>query len=276
MCHQLSRTSFFLILLLTCVYIPLPALAEPLRIGGSGTNLATMQLLGEAFSERNAGITISIPPSLGSGGGIKALIAGQLDLALTSRPLKSKEQQHPLRAYHYARTPLVFAVAKSNPVDSITTSQLQKIYSGEHPYWPDNSVAKPVLRPTNDSDTLMLKRYLPLLNSAMEQAYTRRGLPVAISDQQGADQLETLNGAIGTSTLALILAENRNLKALKLNGVEPSPSSIKAGQYLMVKDLYIVIADSSPDTARRFIDFLRSETAQQILHQTGHHAIEIK
>ena len=66
---------------------PHPGQAADLTLGGTGADLETMRVLGEAFEKANPGITIEVLPSLGSGGGIKALLAGVIDLALTARPL---------------------------------------------------------------------------------------------------------------------------------------------------------------------------------------------
>ncbi len=259
------------LLLLIPFVVPSAIYAEQvLRLGGSGTDLASMRLLADAFARHHPNLTIRMPPSLGSGGGIKALLAGKLDLAITSRALKQKEQHPGLTAHLYARTPLVFVVAKTSPVDAVTTEMLQGFYSGQHPYWPDNSVARPILRPPSDSDTLMIKKHRRELINALDAAYKRRGIPVAITDQDSADRIQQIPGAFGTSTLALILAEKRNLKALKLDNVTPSALNVHNGRYSLIKDLYIVIASHSSPAAHQFLSFLDSREAIDILLNTGH------
>ncbi len=71
---------------------PSAGLAETLKIGGTGGALGTMQILGRAFEKQHAGVSVEILPSLGSGGGIKAVLAGAIDIGLSARRLKAKER----------------------------------------------------------------------------------------------------------------------------------------------------------------------------------------
>lgn len=81
------------------------AQAETLRISGTGVALGGIILLGDAFEAENPGTTIEVLPSLGSSGGIKALLAGALGLSVSSRPLKDDEKEGGAMAKIYASTP---------------------------------------------------------------------------------------------------------------------------------------------------------------------------
>ena len=265
--------AFTFALVITAAIIPFASNAEELRIGGSGTDLATIKQLAEKFTENKKNIKLIIPKSLGSSGGIKALRAGKLDIAITSRPLKQKEKSPHIRLFKYAQTALVFATSANNPVDEINTQQLKDIYSGIHPYWPNGTVARPILRPPSDSDTILVRRYLPAMAEPMKLASKRRGVPTAYTDQKSASKIESVPGAIGTSALSLILAEERPLKALNLNGIVPSIENITTGQYTMVKDLFIVIPSEPNELVKNFIRFMNSKQSIEILNRTGHRVI---
>ncbi len=71
--------------------IPVLAQAEEIKIGGTGGALATMQLLGDAYSKNHPETKIIVLPSLGSSGGIKAVLAGAIQVAVSSRPIKDSE-----------------------------------------------------------------------------------------------------------------------------------------------------------------------------------------
>lgn len=94
--------------------------AVPFRIGGTGSALGGMQLLADAFMQSHPGTEIAVLPSLGSGGGIKALRAGAIDIAVSSRPPKDTKRAPGMVDLEYARTPFVFATRADNPITSTT------------------------------------------------------------------------------------------------------------------------------------------------------------
>lgn len=244
------------------------------RVGGSGTDLAAINLVGEAFMKSHPGIRVDVLPSLGSGGGVKAVAAGKLDIGLTSRPLNARERKMAVHAQRYARTALVFAVAQGSPLSSVTISQLAAIYSGERTHLHDGSVVRPILRPQSDSDTLLLRKTYPVFARALDEAYHRNGLPMAVTDQVSAENLSSVPGAIGTSTLALIMAEKRPIKPLILDGVMPSSQTLSDGTYPLVKDLYFVLGEKVSPSARAFLRYLGSPGAAAILLDTGHDVVK--
>lgn len=250
-------------------------LAETIAIGGSGADLATMRLLAEAFQRVEPKVSVEILPNLGSGGGVKAVLAGKLDIALLTRALEDKETRYGLRKLHYARTPLVFAVAHDNPQTGIDRARLIEIYSGRNLRWKHGAPIRLVLRPDSDSDTAVLKQALPGIAPALSEAYERRGLPIAVTDQDAADAIETMPGAVGTSTLALLLAEKRKLKPLAVDGVVPSPATLASGAYPFAKELYFVLPAASPPHVQRFIAFVQSRQGAGILEKTGHAVIRL-
>jgi phosphate transport system substrate-binding protein len=59
---------------------------EIVRVGGAGSGLGGMRLLAKAFEAGHPGTKVQVFSSLGSSGGIKALLVGSLDLAVSGRP----------------------------------------------------------------------------------------------------------------------------------------------------------------------------------------------
>lgn len=267
--YRTLLASCFLFNMVTCS----PLLAQVLVVGGTGTDLGTFRLLAEAFKADypNTDTPITILPSMGSSGGIKALKHQKINLALTSRPLKNSERSAELKAVHYATTPLVFAVATTSPQQGVTREQILQIYNGSLKHWPDGSPARPILRPSQDSDTKTLIKTLVDCTECFMQAYQRRGLPIAMTDQQSADLIAQVPGAVGTSTLSLILAENKPIKVLNLDGIAPTADNLLNKTYPMYKKLYLVYNKHSKlPGLNAFIDFIYSKKGQSILLNTGH------
>src|SRR4030042_5692958 len=65
-----------------------------LKIGGTGAAVGTITQVAAAFQKRHPDVRFMFPPSLGSSGGIKAVIAGALDVGFGSRPPTGAEPGH--------------------------------------------------------------------------------------------------------------------------------------------------------------------------------------
>ena len=243
--------------------------AEVIKIGGTGSALGTMQLLAQAYAKNHPETRITVLPSLGSGGGVKALLAGAIQLGVSSRPLKDAELKQGAVATEYGRTPFVFAISASNPVAGLSYRELIEIYAGKTELWPDGHKIRLVLRPVWDSDSEMIKSISDEMRAAKSQAEQRQGMLFAVTDQETADNLERIPGALGPSTLGQILSEKRALKSLRLNGVEPSAKTIADGSYPLYKSLYLVTGPQSPPAAQLFVSFVRSAPGREILRQNG-------
>lgn len=246
------------------------ARAEEIRIGGTGSALGTMQLLASAYVERHPRISAVVLPSLGTSGGIKALRAGAIQIALSSRPLKDTEASAGAVATEYGRTPFIFATGSTNKLSSITTSKLAEIYAGKAEQWPDGSKIRLVLRPVGDSDTETIKSMSPAMRDAKTAAEQRPGMLFTVTDQDTADSIEKVPGALGPSTLALMLSEKRAFKALALDGVVPDAQSITDGRYPLFKTMFMITGANPSPAVQGFVAFVRSPAGREILAKTGH------
>jgi phosphate transport system substrate-binding protein len=244
--------------------------AEDIKIGGTGAALGTMQLLAEAYAKSHPNTKITVLPSLGSGGGIKAVLSGVLQIGLSARPLTEDEVKAGAVGVEYGRTPLVFATSATTKTGGLTTQNLVDIYSGKTEQWPDGAKIRLVLRPIGDSDSELINNLSPAMRETTRAAEQRRGMSFAVTDQVAANNIEKTPGALGPSTLALILSENRQIKALMLNGIAPSAKSIADGSYPMYKQLLLITGPKTLPTAHEFVSFVRSAAGREILLQTGH------
>jgi phosphate transport system substrate-binding protein len=246
------------------------AQAEVITLGGTGASVGTMKILAQAFEAGNREHRVKVLPSMGTGGGLKALQAGAVQLAMVARPLKEGEQNAGLVAHEYGRTPFVFTVQARSKVQAITTAQLADLYAGRQEHWPDGTRARLVMRPVGDSDNELIKTGLPALREAWTLAEQRNGMLFAVTDQDAADHAEKVDGALGTATLALLVSENRALRALPLNGVKPDPATTAAGQYPLFKVLYLAAPRQPSPGASAFLRFVASPAGRVIIVRNGH------
>jgi len=243
---------------------------EVLKIGGTGTALGSMQLLVKAFEKSYPGINVMvILPSIGSGGAIKAASKGAIDIGLSARPLKDEERKLGLSAIEYAKTPFVLVVRKDVNISGLSTDEIIKIYRGEKETWPGGERIRLVLRPATDTDTILVKKISSEMSNAVDMAYSRQGMTIALTDQDCVDIIEKTPGGLGFTTLTQIVSEKRPLKILSFNGVTPSTKTLANGSYPLFKSLYMVTKIEPSVLVQRFIDFVRSLGGRKILEESG-------
>lgn len=247
-----------------------PAFAETvIRTGGTGFGLGIMKLLAKSYEKSHPGIRIEVVPSLGSSGGIKALLQGAIDFSVSGRPLRDEEMSAGGDAVELARTPFVFIVNAKKRKSDITGVELEKIYSGVISVWPDGARIRLVLRPKTETDTKIVESLSPAMERAVASAQSREGMILAVTDQESTDTVEKTPGALGGSTLMQVLAEKKRVNILRFNGVVPRVAGIGDGSYPLVKTLYLVTSPKTSPEARQFIEFVRSKKGESILREYG-------
>lgn len=245
-------------------------MADEIKIGGTGNALGTMRLLGEAFNKRFPNTTVSVLSSLGSSGAIKAVPKGAVDIGLVARPLTDEERIGGIATKEYARSLTVMAVSAKSKITNVTREQIADMYAGKLVKWQDGTPIRPILRQPGDDNTKQIKNLAPAIEQALIVAEQRPGLAFAVTDQEAADKLENIPGAIGITTLALIKSEGRALRALKLDDVEPTAKNGAAGIYPLIKGFYFVTQAKPSSAVQQFIAFVDSPAGHDVLLHTGH------
>jgi phosphate transport system substrate-binding protein len=247
------------------------ALAEEvLKIGGCGTALGSMQLLARAFERSTPNIkVIVIVPGLGSSAGIKAVSKAAIDIGLSARPITNEERKLSLSVIEYATTPFVLATRKDVNVSDLSTDEIVKIYRGEKETWLGGKRIRLVLRPPTDMDTVLTKAISPEMSKAIDAALSRRGMIIAMTDQDCVDIIEKTPGGLGFTTLTQIVSEKCPLKILSLNGLTPSLKTLADGSYPLSKTLYFVMKTEPSVLVRKVMGFVRSSEGRKILEESG-------
>lgn len=246
------------------------AVAAEIKVGGTGNALGTMRLLAKAYAKQYPDAQVVVLPSLGTSGAIKAVPKGAIDIGLSSRPLTDDEARPGAVATEYARSPLVFAVSVKTKATSLTLDQLTDIYNGKLTTWPDGGQIRPILRQAGDDNTRQVRQMSAALDKALSVAELRPGMPFATNDQETAEKLESIPGALGVTTLCLIQSEERSLRALTLDGVGATAANGATGKYPHVKRFYVVTKTEVSAEVKRFLAFLKSPAGRDILTHTGH------
>ena len=242
---------------------------KTLVLTGSTTVLPIAQLCAEKFMDQHPDVNISVRGG-GSGVGIAALIDGTCDIAMASRPMKTKELKsargkgiNPL-ATVIAKDGIAIIVHPSNPLSEITLAQLKDIYTGKISNWKDVG-GKPgkivVISRDVASGTFEVFKKIVL-----KGAKTRADALMLASNKAVATTVEKTPGAIGYVGLGYISSK---VKALAVDGVEPTKETVVSGKYKLARPLYLYTDGKPTGLAKEFIDFVLSPEGQEIVDKIG-------
>jgi phosphate transport system substrate-binding protein len=233
-----------------------------LTIAGTGDSQFLLQKLAEDFNKAHPGIRVVVPNSIGSTGGIRALLAGEVQLARTARPLKQSEQGQGLIAFRFADSPVAFVVHPSvEGVDNLTSAQIIGIYSGQYRRWselggPDAKIY-PVDREVGDSSRTVLEEHLPGFRDVHSRGKIFYNTPDA------ASAIASHHFTVGF--LPLNIALNSGLKVLRIDGESPLDYITSQSSYPFIVPFFLVSKGEPDGPALKFLQFLSAEKTRRRL-----------
>lgn len=249
-----------------------PPVARPsgLLIAGSGSNLALVREIAARWQQLHPDKPVHVPESIGTGGAVRALQDGAIELGLGSRPLKESEKLRGVLELPLARTPLALVVSPAAGVDALTTDELAAILRGERRTWPNGVPIVPLLREPGDSGNELLIQTFPALGVALKAALRTGRFEVAFTDQEMRDALHSIPGAIGFLDLGIVRLEGLSLQVVRLDGVAPPEGAgASASGYPLIKTLTFLSRGAPTGDAADFVAFARGPESAAILARAG-------
>jgi phosphate transport system substrate-binding protein len=147
---RIVQPAMWITALLVSLALITPAAAQDqsraLRVAGAGMSADQVDAWAKLFTQANPAIKVVVSGS-SAGAGFRALMDGQADIALLSRPLLPEEEKAAkdkglkLEGKEIGRSGLSIITGPANPVSELTIAQLRKIFAGELANW--NEVGGP-------------------------------------------------------------------------------------------------------------------------------------
>ncbi len=240
--------------------------AGPWLLAGSGSNLALTRALVAACTPAGA-VTPTVAESIGSTGGVRALLDGAIDGALVSRPLRPAELRSGLQVLPYARVPVVLAAHPDTPPVDWRSEDLLAAFGGQQARWPRGQPLVVFQREPGDSSHLAVARALPAFAQVdADNARTRRWRTL----YHDAAMLRTVThtpDAVGLSDLATIRLQGVAVALLTYNGVQPGAETVRQGAWPFYKDLSLILTAEAPAELRQLAACMRGPPAQPVLRR---------
>ena len=231
---------------------------------GSTSMEKVIGALGEAFTNANSDVKFTYNPT-GSGSGIQAVQEGRCDIGLSSRSLKDSEKEAGLTETVLAYDGIAIIVNPENAVTELTIEQIAAIYTGEITNWSEVG--------GSDAEIVLIGREAG--------SGTRDGFESITGTKDACQYRQELTStgdvittvasnpdAIGYASLASV---KDSVKALVVNGVAPSETTVKDGTYAVQRPFVLVTrtGEALSQAAQAFFDFVTSADANDIITKAG-------
>ena len=250
---------------------------------GSDTMLELAVAWAEDFGADEQNITVEVSGG-GSGTGISALIAKQVNIAQSSRQMKASEID---QAHAAGVNPVEFKVAidgiaiithQSNTASVLTTEQLRGIYNGTITNWnqvggPDKAIA--LYGRQSTSGTYAYFQEHVLLNGAYASSMNQMTGNAAI-----VQAVQLNEGGIGYVGIGYVeSATGIDIVNIKKNDTSPAYSpldkdAVLSGQYNIARYLYLYTAQVPEGAVWQWMNWiLDANKGQKVAEEIGFYAL---
>ena len=226
--------------------------------------------LSESFMEKYPDVTVTAE-FVGSGAGVEAVLGGTADIGNSSRNLKDEEKAKGVAENIVAIDGIAVVVDPANTVEDLTKQQFSDIYEGKVANWKDvGGNDAPIVVVGRESGSGTRSAFEELLKLEDICKYSNE------LDSTGAVMAKVAStpGAIGYVSLDVL---DDSVKALKLEGAEPTEENIKAGSYFLSRPFVMATKgeiSGQNDLVKALFDYIYSDEGTEILKAVGLIAVD--
>lgn len=231
---------------------------------GSTSMAKVIGALSEAFMNENPGVTVTYNPT-GSGSGITAVSEGRCDIGLASRALKDSEKESGLSETVLAYDGIAIIVHPENPVSDLSIEQIADIYTGKITNWKELG--------GSDTEIVVIGREagsgtrdgFESITGTKDECSYRQELTST------GDVITTVSRNTGAIGYASLSAVKDSVKALRVDGVEPSEQTVQDGSYSVQRPFMLITKTGQQlsGVSQAFFDYITSADVNEIISKAG-------
>ncbi len=237
---------------------------QVLRISGGTAHIPVMKTAAKNIMSFNPDIQITIAGG-GSGAGIKQVGEGLVDIGNSGRQAtKAEVNKYGLKMYKWAIDGVAAVTNPQNPVKSLSSQQLQDIFSGKIASWKQvGGRDKPINVYTRDAASGTRSVFW---KKALKKSDITERANVVVSN--GAMKTAVNNDPYGIGYVSVGFIDD-GVAPLVLDGVRPSMESVKSGQYKVARGLFSNTKGEAMGVVKKFIDYLMGPAGQALAIEKG-------
>lgn len=260
-------------------------LSGAIEIDGSSTVYPITMAMAEEFQITNQNTEVTVGVS-GTGGGMKRFIVGDTNISDASREIKEEEAKvAEENGIEFTRLTValdgISVVVNSNNdwIDDITVEELKeiwkpnssmKMWSDVNSEWPEEEIK--LYGPGTDSGTFDYFTEMVV----GESGSVRTDFTASEDDNVLVQGVAGDEYSLGYFGYAYYEENKDKLKALNINGVEPTPENIGSGKYKpLARPIFIYVNNDhykNQPQVKEFVDFYL-ESGASIVPSTGYVAL---
>lgn len=240
-------------------------LSGSISMVGSTSMEKLANAVSEAFMEKYPKVTVTAE-FVGSGAGIEAVTNGTADIGNSSRNLKDEEKANGVTENIVAIDGIAVVVDPANTVEDLTKDQLTSIYDGSVTNWKDvGGNDAPIVVVGREAGSGTRGAFEELLKLEDACKYSNE------LDSTGAVMAKVAStpGSIGYVSLDVL---DDTVKAVKLDGAEPTEENIKAGKYFLSRPFVMATKgeiSEQNDLVKALFDFIYSDEGSELVKSVG-------
>lgn len=249
------------------------------RIDGSTATIPLSVALTKEMLNISENAAYNITTHTKTENAFKNLLNDKADLLITGVPnankiQKAKDVGMELESFSFAKDAFVFFVNKDNPIDSLTSEQIRKIYSGEITNWKEvggNDAEIIAYQRNEDSGSQnLMKKFMgdtPLMQPKIDTINSMGEIIDIVAEYD--NNVNAIGYSVGYYMSEMHFSED--VKVIKLDGVEANADNIRAGVYPQILEYALVFDSEEPEDSaiRKMIEYLKSEDGIQLIKNTN-------
>ena len=240
-------------------------LAGTITMAGSTSMEKLANAVAESFMEKYPNVTVTAEFT-GSSAGVESLLAGSVNIGNSSRALKDSEKESGAVENVVAIDGIAVITDSANAVADLTKVQLAGIYTGQITNWSEiGGEDSAIVVVGREAGSGTRGAFEELLEIEDQCAYANE------LDSTGAVMAKVAStpGAIGYVSLDVL---DDTVKALALEGVEPTVDNIKAGNYFLSRPFVMATKGEIAEQdalVQELFNYLASDEGKEVITAVG-------
>lgn len=253
-----------IIIIITLFMIFTPGIAkhENIAVVGSSSVQPVAEKLSEEYSQEYPSYKITVQGG-GSTMGLNSIKKNSAQIGTYSTTLDDNPE---IKQTKIATDAIAIITNTQNNIDDLTKQQIQDIFTGKITNWKEvggedaqiHVITRESGSGTRDAIEKLLMNNSNFKSDAIVQSSTGSLIKTVESDPD----------AVGYASLS-DLKKDSNVKQLKVNGITPTPETIKNQEYIIQRPFLLLTNSTPSNSTQQFINWILSDDGQKIVEKEG-------